>query len=135
MKNRFRAISIVILVMIMGCSKSDEDGKPLESIFIRVKNTSLVNYLNVKIYADPSIHVGGEETGLLESGKLTEYIGFTNALDPFAVEVKVTENISLGALAHISNDLKALPNGKYTLEIFVPNRGGTTIATKLVKDE
>src|SRR6476469_9899299 len=106
MNTVYKAISIVILAMVLGCSKADEE-KPSENVFIRVKNTSVLNFLNVRIYPSEE---GNQmkESGLVESGQLTGYLEFKKAYNPVGIEVKLTENRTIGLLPLINNDTKLL---------------------------
>ena len=133
MKKLIYLFSLSFVFLSFGCNK---DGiKPKNEIFIRVKNTSLIDYLNVSIYSGISFkETETKQVTLVKSGSFSDYVDFESAIDPVGYHIKLTENVSTGTTYFSPNNTKRLEKGKYTLELYVPIRGPFNVEAKLIKE-
>lgn len=130
-------ISFIALIFFTSCSKSNEEDltKPDEDlsakVFMRVKNTSLVDFKDVQVTPILKTNV---KYGPVEAGKTTDYLSFKSVNDPFDVLITINENIGTGLLFPVLPEPKLLEPGKYTVELYIPNRGEIKPDIKIIKD-
>jgi hypothetical protein len=132
MKKYLYLVLLCFLTLFLGCKK---DQQTLRKILIRIKNTSLVDYVSVTIYGGTSLgNSEGKKVISIKSGDISEYLGFESLADPVSYDIKVTNNLSVGIFSGDPNNPKNLSSGNYTLELFVPNRGDIKPISKLIKE-
>jgi hypothetical protein len=132
---KFIVVGCLSLSLFLNSCKKEVVKIKQERIEIRIKNTSLVDYKFVTInsanYDNSTSDI--KKTDSVKAGKYSNYLNFFQLKDPVDFDVQVNDFFNIG-VSHYAPQQVFLENGKYILEVYIPNRGEIKLSYKLVKE-